>query len=61
MRRDEALRRLPESYALALRLRDEGLNDGAISRVIDIDSLAVPAFMDLAERKLSQLLEGREG
>jgi hypothetical protein len=32
---------LPETYALALRLRDEGLDEAAIGRVLDIEPESV--------------------
>jgi hypothetical protein len=46
---------LPETYALALRLRAEGLDDDAIGRVLAIETASVPPLMDLAESKLAGL------
>ncbi|HZA76035.1 MAG TPA: hypothetical protein VE623_06540 [Acidimicrobiales bacterium] len=52
---DEALAGLPETYALALRLRDEGLDTTAIGRVLDIERESVQPLLDLAESKLAGL------
>lgn len=49
------LNRLPETYALALRLRGEGLGDDAIGRVLDIETESVGPLLDLAESKLAGL------
>ncbi|MGH9249920.1 MAG: hypothetical protein ACRD0W_10445 [Acidimicrobiales bacterium] len=46
---------LPEAYALALRLRGEGLDDVAIGRVLDIETESVGPLLDLAESKLAGL------
>jgi hypothetical protein len=46
---------LPETYALALRLRGEGLDDVAIGRVLDIETESVGPLLDLAESKLAGL------
>jgi DNA-directed RNA polymerase specialized sigma24 family protein len=50
---------LPETYALALRLRDEGLDDAAIGRVLDIERESVGPLLDLALSKLAALQEHR--
>jgi hypothetical protein len=49
------LNSLPETYALALRLRGEGLGDDAIARVLDIETESVGPLLDLAESKLAGL------
>jgi hypothetical protein len=49
------LSRLPETYALALRLRSEGLGDDAIGRVLDIETESVGPLLELAESKLAGL------
>jgi len=49
------LNRLPETYALALRLRGEGLGHDAIGRVLDIETESVGPLLDLAESKLAGL------
>jgi hypothetical protein len=46
---------LPETYALALRLRGEGLDHDAIGRVLDIETESVGPLLDLAESKLAGL------
>jgi hypothetical protein len=39
--RAEALQALPMSYAIALRLRDEGVERDAVARVLDVEPEAV--------------------
>jgi DNA-directed RNA polymerase specialized sigma24 family protein len=46
---------LPETYALALRLRAEGLDEAAIGRVLDIELESVAPLLDLARSKLAGL------
>jgi hypothetical protein len=46
---------LPEPYALALRLRAEGLDEAAIGRVLDIEPESVAPLLDLAQSKLAGL------
>jgi hypothetical protein len=46
---------LPETYALALRLRDEGLDEAAIGRVLDIEPESVAPLLVLAQSKLAAL------
>jgi hypothetical protein len=46
---------LPETYALALRLRGEGLDDEAIGRVLKIETESVGPMLELAESKLAGL------
>jgi DNA-directed RNA polymerase specialized sigma24 family protein len=46
---------LPETYALALRLRDEGLGEAAIGRVLDIEPESVAPLLELARSKLAAL------
>ena len=48
---------LPETYALALRLRDEGLDEAAIGRVLDIEPESVAPLLDLARSKLAALAD----
>jgi len=57
--RDE-LSALPETYALALRLRAEGLDDAAIARVLDIEAESVGPLLALAHAKLSALGRRRD-
>lgn len=51
----DGLAGLPETYALALRLRSEGLDHDAIGRVLDIETESVGPLLDLAESKLAGL------
>jgi hypothetical protein len=46
---------LPETYALALRLRAEGLDDEAIGRVLEIEPESVAPLLALAHAKLAKL------
>jgi hypothetical protein len=46
---------LPETYALALRLRAEGLDDAAMARVLQIEPESVAPLLTLAEAKLATL------
>ena len=55
MSESDDLNRLPETYALALRLRGEGLTDDAIGRVLDIETESVGPMLELAESKLAGL------
>jgi len=55
MSESDDLNRLPETYALALRLRGEGLTDQAIARVLDIETESVGPLLELAESKLAGL------
>lgn len=56
--RVEALRRLPEAYALALRLRDRGVTEEKIAERLGIDPTAVGPLLVLAEAKLRAMLGG---
>jgi DNA-directed RNA polymerase specialized sigma24 family protein len=55
VRRDEALQRLPEAYAVALRLHAEGRDD-AIAERLGIGRESVGPLLRLAEAKLARLL-----
>lgn len=57
--RDE-LGALPETYALALRLRAEGLDDDAIARVLLIEAESVAPLLTLARSKLAHLEQHRD-
>jgi DNA-directed RNA polymerase specialized sigma24 family protein len=54
--REKALRRLPGSYTLALRLREEGMSDEQLALRLDIEIEAVGSFLRIAEAKLSAAL-----
>jgi len=47
--RAEALQALPDTYAIALRLRDEGMEPEAVARVFGIERQAVGPLLTLAE------------
>ena len=55
MSASDDLNALPETYALALRLRGEGLDDQAIARVLEIETESVGPLLELAESKLAGL------
>ena len=57
MDRTQALQALPSTYAIALRLRDEGVEPAAMARVLDVESEAVGPLLALAEAKLAGLME----
>lgn len=56
MERTDALSQLPDSYARALVLRDEGRADEEIAAELDIVPEAVGTMLRLAEAKLAHLL-----
>ena len=55
--RAEALQALPDTYAIALRLRDEGIEPDAVARVLDVEPEAVGPLLSLAESKLAGLMD----
>jgi DNA-directed RNA polymerase specialized sigma24 family protein len=57
MTRDEALELLPESYSLALRLRDAGASAALMAERLDVHPAAVDALVSLAELKLATALK----
>jgi hypothetical protein len=54
--REAALRSLPESHSLALRLTDAGVADEVICAYLDIEPECLPTFLELARRKLRTAL-----
>jgi DNA-directed RNA polymerase specialized sigma24 family protein len=56
MNRATAISRLPEPYAAAMRLHDQGFDDRIAAR-LGIDPAGVPALLRLAEAKLQRLLD----
>lgn len=54
--REQALRQLPLSYSLALRLRDAGVSADVICEYVDVEPVALDGFFELAEAKLAALL-----
>ena len=57
MDRSQALEALPNAYAIALRLRDEGVEPDAMARVLDVEPEAIGPLVTLAEAKLAGLME----
>jgi hypothetical protein len=57
MDRAEAVRLLPEKYAHALVLRDQGYDDTRIAAALDIVPEAIGPLLRLAEAKLQRLLD----
>lgn len=60
MDRATALRRLPETYAEALRLRDAGLDDEAIAARLKVPNEAIALLLRLAEAKVARLMANDE-
>lgn len=56
---EAALRRLPEAYSLALRLRAAGAADRVICEYLRIETEGLGTLLELAERKLMAELRGR--
>jgi DNA-directed RNA polymerase specialized sigma24 family protein len=56
MDREAALQELPQSYAVALRLRDRGVSEPEIAEIVGISLEGVSAHLRLAEAKLARLL-----
>jgi len=54
--RFSALGELPALHAVAIRLRDEGVDDRVIAAALAIAPKDVPVFLDLAEAKLARLV-----
>ena len=50
--REEALRRLPLPYSLALRLRDAGAAADVICQYVNIERAALEGFFRIGEAKL---------
>ncbi len=57
MDRTDAIARLPESYALALRLHDAGVTHAQIAAGFGIEPQSVPSMLRIAETKLAELAE----
>jgi hypothetical protein len=51
--REAALRRLPNPYSLAIRLRDAGVDDTLICTYLTVQPEALPALLRLADAKLA--------
>jgi hypothetical protein len=60
--RSTAIDRLPDAYAAALRLQDEGHDDNAIAARLDLAPAAVGPLLRVASAKLHTILAaGEEG
>jgi hypothetical protein len=57
--RAEAIQALPSTYAIALRLRDEGVEPDALARVLDVEPKAVGPLLTVAEAKLAGLMDSQ--
>jgi DNA-directed RNA polymerase specialized sigma24 family protein len=55
--RADALQVLPPTYAIALRLRDEGVELDAVAQVLDVEPESVGPLVTLAEAKLAGLMD----
>jgi DNA-directed RNA polymerase specialized sigma24 family protein len=56
--RAAAIKLLPQVYAVALRLRDDGLGPAEIARRLGIAPEAVASTLELADAKLARLVRG---
>jgi hypothetical protein len=56
----EVRARLPRPYALALRLRDAGVDDALIAECVGVDPEALPALLEIAAAKLANLARGEQ-
>jgi DNA-directed RNA polymerase specialized sigma24 family protein len=56
MDRSSAVNQLPTMHAVAIRLRDNGFDARAIAAAAGIDEHEVPMLLQVAERKLTNLM-----
>jgi hypothetical protein len=56
----EALDRLPRPYALALRLRDAGVDDALIAESVGVEPEALPTLLKIATAKLDNLTRSEQ-
>jgi hypothetical protein len=56
-KREQALRRLPLPYSLALRLREAGVVDDVICLYVNVEAAALDSFYRIAEAKLAAVQE----
>ena len=59
--REQALRRMPLSYSLALRLRDAGVAADVICLYVNVEQAALDGFYRIAEAKLVAAQEAARG
>jgi hypothetical protein len=55
--RAEAMRHLPGSYSLALRLRDAGLDNELIAECLAVEQEALDLLLQVADAKLAAILD----
>jgi DNA-directed RNA polymerase specialized sigma24 family protein len=55
--REEALSLLPEDYAVALRLREEGQPAAAIAARLGVDEEVIETLLEIGDGKLRRILE----
>ncbi|GAF48110.1 hypothetical protein RW1_049_00190 [Rhodococcus wratislaviensis NBRC 100605] len=53
VQRESAIERLPDAYAVALRMRDAGLSDDAIAERVGVEPEAVGPMLRVARAKLA--------
>ena len=58
--RVEAMRHLPGTYSLALRLRDAGLTNELIAECLAVVREALELLLQVAEAKLASVLRGEQ-
>ena len=56
MDRSRAIRQLPETHAVAIRLKDGGFSDGVIAVALGTEPEQVPPLLRIAATKLARLL-----
>jgi hypothetical protein len=56
----EVLARLPRPYALALRLREAGVDDALIAECVGVEPEALPTLLEIAAAKLDNLTSGEQ-
>jgi hypothetical protein len=59
--REQALRRLPLRYSLALRLRDAGVAADVICQYVNVEQAALDGLYRMAEAKLLAAQQAEEG
>ena len=59
--REQALRRLPLPYSLALRLRDAGVAADVICQYVDVEQAALDGLYRIAEAKLLAAQRAEDG
>jgi hypothetical protein len=57
MKRAEALRCIPRTYALAVRLREEGMPDALVAECVAVEPEALGLLYAVAEAKLTDAMK----